>query len=304
MQKKFYNTLLASLVGALLFTGCGSDSSSDENHDGDISKLSAEGKTFVFYNETTGSQYVVDPDHQLISSLDTNESSNFYMLGKEAAKLTYWPDETTGDPKIVMLKKGFSIEDANVTHQDFEYLGHFHGTDLAAHSSDEFDPSVASAAKTATLARFSEHLREQAEIQAEIQEALSSEGEELCDFYVQGHHEEDTNTTQESAIHYVLTKSAKVLFYVDGDAGLEKLQGQLAVNLSAASSCEVDKSGITASHAGVFIFLESTQRLYLVDSHGLDYHEHSAWDLSEFMPSGFDASQMIGFGEDDGEHDH
>lgn len=305
MQKKLYNTLVASLVGAALFTGCGSDSSSGENNDGDISKLSAEGKTFIFYNQTTGSQYVVDPDHGVLSSLDTNASSNFYMLGKEAARLTYWPDETTGDAKVIMLKNSYSLEDGNVSHEDFEYLGHFHGTDLAAHSADEFDPAVASEKKLATLGRFSNYLREQAEIQAEIEEALSNEGEELCNFYVaKHHHEEDANATQEPAVHYAITKSAKVLFYVDGAAGLEKVQGQLAVNLSAANTCEVGKSGITAAHDGVYIFLASTQRLYLVDSHGLDYHEHSAWDLSEFMPSGFDATQMVGFGEDDGEHEH
>lgn len=304
MQKNILNLVAGTLCAAFLFSGCGSDSSSDNNN-GDISALTVEGKTFLFYDATTGSQYVVDPDSQAINSLDTNESSNFYMLGKQAGSLVYWPDETTGDAKVIMLKEDFSVAEANITHEDFYYLGHFHGADLAAHSADEFAPEAASAAKLATLQRFNTYLQDQEQIKAEIKEALSLEGEQLCNFYVQDHaHEEDTNATQEeAAVHFALTQSGKVLFYVEGESGLEKIQGQLAVNLSEASTCEVGKSGITSTHAGVYIFLESTQKLYLVDSHGLDYHEHSAWHLDEFMPSGFHATQMIAFGDGDSEHE-
>lgn len=306
MQKNILNLVASTLCATFLLSGCGSDSASD-NNEGDISALDVEGKTFLFYNATTGSQYVVDTDHQEIISLDTNASNNFYMLGKDAGELVYWPDESTGDAKVIMLKENFSIAEGNVTHENIHYLGHFHGADLAAHHGGEFAPDVASAAKIATLGRFNTYLQEREEIKEEIQEALSSEGEQLCNFYVEDHHHEgdlDVIQEEEEAVHFALTQSGKVLFYVDGTNGLEKIQGQLAVNLSEASSCEVGKSGITSSEAGVYIFLESTQKLYLVDSHGLDYHEHSAWKLDEFMPSGFHATQMIAFGEGDEEHEH
>ena len=175
MKKALIKNTALILGATLLFSGCGGGGgggTSSTNTTGDITKLSVEGKTFMFYNGITGSQYVVDTDHKEITSLDTNVSSNFYMKDKGlyAGALTYWSDEATGDPKVVMLKSGFDIASTGVvTHENFYYLGHLHDAELAAHSADEFNPEVASAEKLATLDRFGTYLLEQKDIEKETE---------------------------------------------------------------------------------------------------------------------------------------
>ncbi|MBN2895381.1 MAG: hypothetical protein JXK05_05770 [Campylobacterales bacterium] len=116
------------------------------------------------------------------------------------------------------------------------------------------------------------------------------------------HAHEENATEAHEALHFAISKSAKLYILQEGDAGLVPIKGQVVVALEGATTCNEDESGITGyGEAGVLIFLAQTQTLYLVDSYGLDYHQHSRWHLEEFLPKGFSAMQMVGLGE--GAHD-
>lgn len=298
------NTLTSfalSFSAALILTGCGGGGSSGGSS-GSVAQL-PEGKTLAFYNSQTGAQMVFDTTESKSVSLDENASSPLYMKDKEQGRLVYWPDEATGDAKLIMFKAAYDFErDGNVSFEDFIYLGHFHGTELAAHAASEFDPAVASAIKLATLDRLSAYLQEQSEIKEEIEAAMLAQNEELCTFYVPQHAHEENATEAHKPLHFAISKSAKLYILEEGEAGLVPLQGQVVVALEGATTCNADESGITGyGEEGILLFLAQTQTLYLVDSHGLDYHQHSRWKLEEFLPKGFSAMQMAGLGE--GGHD-
>lgn len=305
MKTAKYASIVA--LGALLtFSGCG-DSGSNDNGGG--AEIDGE-KLFFFYNQLSQAQMTYDTETSESGDLNSDPESNFYMYDKEAGRLLYFPDEYQEgevDEKVVMLKASYDYAvDGNLTYEDFIYLGHFHDEELAAHSADEFAPENINDAKTAALLRLNRYLAEQEEIKEEIKEAVEAEGESLCNFFVPEHHHEDEHETdeadeEEAVAHFALSSSGKVYIFEEQDDALVSIQDP--VQLEGASECAADESGITSSgDAGIFVFLKSTQKLYLVDAHGLDYHQHSQWDLTEFMPSSFEATQMIGFGE--GEHDH
>ncbi|MBN2895380.1 MAG: lipoprotein [Campylobacterales bacterium] len=172
---KRFSPLLA-LGAALVLAGCGGGSSGGSS--GSVAQL-PEGKTLAFYNSQNGAQMVFDTTTSTSVSLDHNATNPIYMKDKEQGRLLYWPDEATGDAKIIMFKAAYAF-DGNVTHEDFIYLGHFHGTEVAAHSASEFDPAVASTIKLSTLDRLSAYLQEQTQIKEEITEAMIAQGEELC----------------------------------------------------------------------------------------------------------------------------
>lgn len=307
---KLKKTWAGVLLSGFLLVGCGGSSTSED----DTQRVSGtqidlpDGNVLIFFDNNTSEQYLYDTDSE--TSEDMNiEGENYDMRGKNG-KLIVWNHHTsTGvDPKIVMLDEYFDINEGNVTHNDFHYLGHFHEENnekfFAAHSADEFDPAVASDQKLAALDALSAHLIEQEEIRAEIEEALPSD-EMLCNFFVFEHeHEEaDTNETEEEAApHIALTESGKVYVFAEVNETLSEIQ--TPVVLDGVTECQENRSSIIQNgDHGVLIFSAQTQKLYLVDNHGMDFHQHSSWDINRFLPAGFTPTQMAGIGEGE-EHDH
>lgn len=298
----------------LLFALSGCDSDNDKKNSASSVDLPDE-KTLIFYNQTTAAQYAYDTDTEISSDLNGDASSNFYMVGQTAGKLLYWPDEYAEgeiDEKVVMLNADYDFaEDGNLSYTDFIYLGHFHDSELAAHSAEEFNPASDSysAAKAAALVRLNTYLAERNATRAEIVEALSATapGETLCNFFVPSHHhdEEEEAEGEEAHPHFALSSAGKV--YVFDENTSEELESiQSAISLEGADSCTETGSGITGyGEHGILVFSADSQKLYLVDSHGLDYHQHSQWSLGEFLPIGFSGEMMIGMGEGEAhDHDH
>jgi hypothetical protein len=322
---KNYKTMTAATLAALtlLLSACGGsdDKAPASGVDGDVSNLKIENKTLLFYNATTGKQYVVDAmgtSNKLIS-LDENRSSALSREGKEAGELLYWPWVNTEGKvtaeKVVMLKSDYSYKDENLTHENFHYLGDILVTPPHAHFSSEFNATAIAAApqKANVLNNLNKYLKHQAEIKEELEEALEELGADLCTYYVPAHadHEEGH---EHHELFYAMGTDGKVYVFEEeeGEAGahgeLEKIAGP--ISLTGVSSCKKDEVGMTSSSDnGVYIFAKETQRVYLFDRHELPdgtyaaFHQHGGgWALSSFMPAGFDATQMIGFGA--GEHTH
>jgi major membrane immunogen (membrane-anchored lipoprotein) len=314
---KLTNLAIASLT-TLFLVGCG-NSDSNTNVSLTSSLDLPDGKTLIFFDNESSKQYMYDTTEDTNTDMNSEANATYNMTDK-TGKIIRWDHETTAgvDQKIVMLTDDFDINEGNLTFNDFHYLGHFHEEDnehvFAAHSNSEFDPEVSSDGKKAALVSLNQHLLQQEEIKQEISEALPST-EELCNFYAFEHEEHDenttdTNTTEEHAheggAHIALTKSGQVYVYYeeDGEEGLH--QDGTAFALDGVSSCEEDQSSIMkASDYGVYIFSAQSQTLYLVDSHGEDFHQHSKWTGSKFLPTNFTPTQFAGISESDEEdHDH
>ena len=286
---------------ALLLNGCGNSSST--NVDLTSSLDLPDGKTFIFFDNESSKQYLHDTTKDTNTDMNAEANATYNMTDKNG-KLIVWNE------KIIMLNDDFNVNEGNLTYNDFHYLGHFHEEDnehvFAAHSSDEFNPATSSAKKKGALKKLNMHLLEQEEIKKEIAQALPST-EELCNFYVFEHDHEDENTTEEEheeAAHIALTKSGKVYVYHEEDEVGLKQEGT-AFALSGVSTCEEDKSSIIKSDDhGVYIFSADSQTLYLVDEHGGDFHQHSKWTGSKFLPTNFRATQLAGIGEGEEDHDH
>jgi hypothetical protein len=287
------------LGAALVLSGCGS-SSSTPTEKPDL----PDGKTLIFFDHMSSAQYMYDASSEKATDMNI-DGKNYNMTGKNG-KLVGW---THGEEdKIIMLNDDFDIENfvntdnTNVTSDDFHYLGHLHNDSFEAHSSSEF--KNAEGEELAALGSLSDHLREQEEIRTEIEGVLPI-GEQLCNFFVLGEEEHGDNEEGHAhdAPHIALTKSGEVYIYKDGEDGLVSAQPSFA--LSGVDSCEEDKSSIVGyDEHGVLIFVAQTQTLYLVDSHdGADFHPHSSWKLSEFLPENFKPTQLAGLGEAD-EHEH
>jgi len=288
-------SLIIAPLATLLLVGCGS-SSNNSPHGLDL----PDGKTLIFFDNESSKQYLYDTDTDKYENMNI-DGKNYNMTDKKG-KLIVWNHKTpTGiDQKIVMLDDSFDINEGNLTYNDFYYLGHFHTEDnkqvFAAHSNSEFDPSVASDKKKGILKALNRYLIEQEKIKQEIKEALPSD-EQLCNFFVFDHN-------HEGVPHIALTKTGKVYVYNEGEHGLESAQATFG--LDGVSRCEEDKSAIIkASDHGVFVFSAESQKLYLVDEHGMDFHQHSSWTASKFLPKGFTPTQLAGIIKDEHKnHDH
>jgi hypothetical protein len=313
-----------ALSAILALGGCGSSDSDSGSDDSSLQEsMGAEidvEKLFFFYNHLTGEQYTYDTTTREVANLNSDETSNLYMSNKGHGHIIYWPHQTTDengtaiiDEKAVMVNESYEYGvDGNLTHENLIYLGHFHGEDLAAHSSAEFDPDSNISAtyseaikvkKANALKALNIYLAEQNEIKEEIAEALDSEGETLCNFFVPHHEHEDNETEEETIPHYALTEDGELYIFTEGENGLEKYQGPLV--LDGATSCSKNESGMTsAGESSIFVYMHSSKRVYLMDSHGADYHEHSKWEIGEILPSSVEPMQMIGFGGIDEDHEH
>lgn len=305
---KLQTTTMALLLSGALLVGCGSSSSSSDVNSTDMTSSIdlPDGLTMIFFDNITSAQYLYDTDSEKSENMNADATQNYDMSGKHG-KLFLWND--TVDQKIVMLNEDFDINEGNITHTGFQYLGHFHEENnekyFAAHSPSEFDPdNNASDAKLAALNALSADLLAKEEIKAEIAEALPS-GESLCNFFVFEHDHEDNATEEEheeAAAHIALTTTGSVYVFTEQNGTLQSTQATFA--LEGVSSCESDKSAIIkASDHGVIIFSAVSQKLYLVDNHGMDFHQHSSWDVSKFLPAGFTPTTLASIIEE-GEHDH
>ncbi len=299
--------IASAVAAAVMITGCGGSSNNEETTAIDL----PDGKTLIFFDNASSEQYLYNTDTDSFKDMNI-AGENYDMTGKNG-KLIMWNHETDAgvDQKIVMIDENFDIEDGNLTHEDMHYLGHFHEENnvpvFAAHSADEFDPAVASDVLLAAIEALNMYLIEQNEIKDEITEALPS-GETLCNFFVFEHeeHEDDNDTAheeEEAAPHIAITTSGKVYVYEEHEEGLEESQAAFA--LDGVTECkENEVSIIKNDDYGVLIFAAESQKLYLADSHGANFHVHSTWDADRFLPTGFTPTIFTGIGESEDDHDH
>lgn len=280
-----YKTLTSLALVGLLFSGCGS-SSSDESVSIDL----PDGKTFIFFDNESSMQYQYNSDSETALDMNIDATQNYAMNNKHG-RLIFWEHQTdTGiDEKIVMLKEHFSILDGNLSAEDFHYLGHFHAEDnepvFAAHAASEFDGS--SEQKMNALTALNQHLHNQ-ELQKEELSALLPVDETLCNFY----------ENHESGVHFLLSNMGKLYFFKEDNATLSTLQNP--IGLEGVASCSQERSSIIPyGESGVLIFSAESQKLYLVDEHGMDFHQHSSWNIHKFLP--FAPTQCVAIGE--AEHD-
>lgn len=344
-------TLLASFISsAFLLTACGgSDSNNDNNSpDGTDQTMSAdlpEGLTLTFVDASTPKYIRFDSSTDKTTDLNdvaaaSGESSIQKMAISDTSTIGsffHWPDfkmkegEALLDGKYVLMKPDY-VAGSAISSEDFVQLVHFHDTDLAAHSADEFANPEAGSAKEAGLMRLNNHVTAQAELVTEVTEFLAeaATGETFCQAYIDPYqkfehdHEQeeqtaDTEATQDEPhehaelVHFALTKSGR-MYFAKEDETEEKLTAlQPFVTLEGVSTIDSCARVTIArtSEKGVLVFIPDTQKLYLVDSHGSDFHQHSTWNVSDFLPEGFRADLMAVIGEGEGheheegdEHDH
>ena len=297
--------MLFAVVTALLFTGCGGGSGTSGTGNVDL----PDGKVLIFFDNATSQQYMYDTDSETFTNMN-GTGENYDMTGKNGKLIVWFHHTDSGvDQKIVMLFDDFDINEGNLTHQYFHYLGHFHEENnvpvFAAHSADEFDPdNNASQKKLKALTALNAHLLEQEEVKEELEQALPA-GETLCNFFVFEHdHEDENGTEEEAAPHIALTMSGKVYIFEENGGNL--MQSQASFALDGVTECKENESSIVQySEHGVLVFSAETQKLYLIDEHGIDFHQHSSWDISYFLPNGFTPTGFAGIGEgEDDDHDH
>ncbi|MEA1879293.1 MAG: hypothetical protein U9N11_01430 [Campylobacterota bacterium] len=305
--------IASAVLAATMMTGCGGNSNDDKKTAIDLPN----GKTLIFFDNASSAQYQYNTDTETSSSMNVT-GENYDMTGKNG-QLVMWNHETPAgvDQKIVMIDEYFDITNGSFTYENMHYLGHFHEENsvsvFAAHSADEFNPAVSSAKKKGTLASFNAYLTEQNEEKEEISEALTKASggtETLCNFFILGHHEEhaeeghaEEEHDEEPVPHIVMTNSGKIYVLADGEDGLESTQAPFG--LDGVTSCSQNQSGIVKNDDyGVLVFSAQSQKIYLVDSHGEDFHVHSTWDADRFLPAGFTPTTFTGIGESDEDHDH
>ncbi len=299
--------LSAVLVTTMTFSGCGSNSGSGSDNNDSSGLDLPDGKTLIFYDAKSSKQYSYDTETERSTQMNVAEK-NYDMEGKSGNIFT-WFDPTDGtkiDQKIIMFKDTYDYSvDGNVTYDDFHYLGHFHTEDnaqvFAAHSASEFDPdNNASTKKLAALKRLSKTFAERALQKEKILGVLPAD-KVLCNYFKIEHTEVEE---EPEALPYVaLTTNGQIYIYGETNETLSSLQAP--IQLEGVTECKEDESAIAHyGEEGVLVFSAQTQKLYLVDSHGDDFHQHSTFTISKFLPEGFTPTQMAGIGEGEGDHDH
>jgi len=306
MKKTMAPALILSTL-LLTFSGCGSDS--DSSGGGSINL--PDGKTMIFFDNESSRQYSYNTDTESFEDMNTKSHATYNMENKNGTLFT-WFDKTSldVDQKIVMFSKDYNFaDDGNITYEDFHYLGHFHEEDnvkhFAAHSNDEFNPDTSGDKKKAVLKRLNTTLAGREKIRAKLTEVLP-EREGLCNFFVFKHEHkksEDDNATEEAAPHIALSKSGKVYVYKESNETLSLMQS--VFSLDGVTECTENNSAILKnSDHGVLIFSAQSQKLYLVDEHGMDFHQHATWNISKFLPSDFTPTSVAAISDEEHEHDH
>jgi len=312
------------------------DDSPDDDHDhenGETSGIGLPGDLFLsVVNATDGGYYLfnteteerLDLNEEAAASSDTGVQNlmidDVSMLGH----FVHWPDfrviddEEHFDMKYVLMKPSY-VPGSVIDSDQFIQLAHFHDDMLAAHAASEFANPEPGSNKAAGLERLNQHVAEQAELVEEIEEVMP-EGEQLCRAYIdpyllfeEGHeHDEEETATREDdehehgeLVHFALSDTGRMYFFHEEEAGLEQSQGFVKLDeVSTIADCTRTTIARTGPE-GVLVFIPDTQRLYLVDAHGGDFHQHSTWSIAEILPEGAEAHMVavIGAGEGD-DHDH
>jgi hypothetical protein len=323
VSKLFFASLLCTQ--AFLFGGCNSSSSSDSSDDETTLGL-PEDMHLIMLNALNGAYYSFDSSTE--TRTDLNELAAASMdSAVQNLQITdtstighffHWPDfrvaneEELLDMKYLLMRPGYTPGEV-IDADQFVQLVHFHGDELAAHDSEEFRDPEAGSNKAAGLERLNSFVEKQQALEEEIAEVLPA-GEQLCrayvDPYLQFEIEQEAGDEEESEahdhgelVHFALTESGRVYFFEEHEEALEQTQGFVALD-DVVSISDCNRTTIArVSDDGILIFIPDTQLLYLVDSHGADYHQHSTWAISLLMPEGVnvDLLAIIGSGS---EHDH
>lgn len=324
------------IVSAALLTACGgSSSSSDENPTGSSVNL-PDGKNLVFIDASSPMHYRYNTTTEKATDINDEASKSGETAVQNLAvndvsvigSFFFWADDkdadgSIDDEKILLMKPGYQ-SGGTIDHTNMQYLAHFHGEELAAHAASEFDSAQANwegSTKQAGLARLNSYVTKQKELFDEVDEALETlaAGQTLCKAYIDPYagaeHEGEAHAhvaaeaeEEEHVVHIALTNTGR-LYFMEEEEGALKLSQDTFVALTGVSSIDnCAKTEITrVNEHGVLIFVEASQKVYMVDTHGGDWHEHSNWDISQLMPSGFHADFMAALGagsEDDHDHDH
>ncbi len=322
---------LVSALTLALLTGCGGSSSSgsgggDNPETNDVlpdgltlSFVDASSPKYIAYNTTTETSVDLndlaassgDSAVQKLAISDTSTIGFFYNW----ADFRMVDGVAATDMKYLLMKPSYTYQSgATIDSDQFVQLVHFHGEDLAAHSADEFANPEVGSAREAALIRLNDSVADQQTLENEVAPALPGD-QTLCRAYVdpylkfehENEHEHEAAEVEHDhgdLIHFALTESGRMYFYKE-NASEELESAQPFVELDGVSSIS-DCSRTTIAHAsddGVLVFIPDVQKLYLVDNHGADYHQHSVWDLADILPAGFHADLMAAIGEGS-EHDH
>lgn len=287
-----------------LLSGCGGGSSDPHHETADILP---DGNWLIFidasspklFSYDTNSESYLDLNAQAAASNDTAVQNLSVTDSASIGSFLHWLDN--GNDKILLMKPGYNRGES-IDASKFLFLAHPHGNKLAAHASSEFENPAEGSKKQKGLARLNSYVTQQAELFTKVNAALQAEapGETLCQAYVDLH--EDASSP---LMHLALTQSGKVYDFseVDGtlkasSSGFSKLTGVSHIQDCAKSSI------VRVNKDGVFIFVADTQKLYLIDRHGGDFHLHASWNISQFMPDGFRADFMTAVSNGKSVHGH
>lgn len=332
----FSRSLFVSLLTASLLTGCDGSSSSSSSSDSDSSGGDGlpEGLLLNFVDANSAGYVSYDTDTGKTTDLNelaasSGESSIQNLEITDTSKIGHffhWPDfrevrgEEVTDMKYLLMVPDYTyMSGAEIDSDQFVQLVHMHGEDFGAHSADEFADPVEGSQKADGLARLNAFVTEQDELEDEVSGALLTEGQTLCRAFVDPYikfeleHEEEEGHEEEGhehgeLVHFGLTDSGRIYFFEENEETetLESTQSFVAltdvVTISDCSRTTIAR----VSEDGIIVFIPDSQKLYLVDNHGAEWHEHQNWDLSDILPDGFHADLMsvIGEGGEHEDHDH
>ena len=300
---KFNNIKNMALVLSTLaiLSGCGSDSDDVASSKGaTIPDIESAKKVLTFYGTASNDNYAVDLETNTLTNL--NENNKTAILEGEEGRLFVWIDNKGDDnasndeDKVIMFKKNYSITDHNATWEDFHYINHLSGDEMHPHHNSEFNTTDPESAKYKAMVRLNEYLLEQEALKTELANSVTAKGTSICNYY-SVKHENDTD-------YFVMGTDGYIYTYENNGTDTSFKDATLI----SSAGCVADESGISAAQEGVIVYLKSTSKLYLVDSHGDGVsHVHSEWNLSEILSAGASIDMMVGIVDlehDGDEHDH
>jgi len=319
-------------ISTLILSGCGGGGSSSSGDETSVEL--PEGLSLSLLNAGTGAYYSFDTTtearadlNELATGSQDSAVQNLAITDTSTiGHIYHWPDfrEVNGeeqfDMKYVLMRPTYQAG-STIDADQMVQLTHFHDETLAAHSAEEFRNPAPGSGKEKGLLRLNNFVAEQSELEAEVTEVMPV-GTQLCRAYIDPYlkfeeeeehaaEEAEEETTEETEgehehhdlMHYALDTTGRMYFFTEEENGLEQAQGFVQLDeVSHISDCS--RTTIArVSEDGVLVFIPDTQRLYLVDSHGGDFHQHSTWPVSALLPENetTDIVAVIGAGE---EHDH
>lgn len=288
-MKKYVVKSIALILGiGLTFSGCGSSSDGEaEEQQASYPELESAKKLLTFYGATSNDHYAFDVETNTLTNL--NDNNKTAMLSGEEGRLFVFRDDkgdnnnSTFEDKVVMFKADYSFTDHNATWEDFYYLNHLSNGAMHPHDSVEFNSTDETSGKYKAMVRLNTYIQAQESLKNELSTLVAQKSTSLCDF-ASIKHEDETH-------YFVMGVNGYVYTYDNNGTDTEFKDATLV----SSAGCEVGQSGMSAAEDGVLIYLKSTTKLYLVDSHedGVS-HVHSSWNLSELLPAGKNIDMMVG----------